>query len=150
MSRIINYLMLFLWSVIMISCGKKVIESKADAMHVTKQVEKFAPVTIQYSENLLDENETAALKKIVEAAKYMDEIFLRQVYENNVKIREVSFMLRQGIVEGLTLVQTQVDIHQHFPELEIGHLLRCYLDCLVQGDAGFQHGMHMPGKEYPV
>ncbi|MBD3287378.1 peptidase, partial [candidate division KSB1 bacterium] len=74
------------------ACGdNKVIKSKADIEYVEAQLEKFAPVTIKYDETILDSSETEALKKIVEAAKYMDEIFLRQVYNKNVAIREALF-----------------------------------------------------------
>ena len=72
----------------MANCSKKPIRSKADPAYVKAQVEKFTPVTISYEENILDERETEALKKIVEAAKYMDEIFLRQVYSKNDAIKE--------------------------------------------------------------
>ncbi|HDI52047.1 MAG TPA: peptidase [Bacteroidetes bacterium] len=75
-------------TVILAGCGKKVIQTRADATYVAEQVAKFVPVTIKYDQSLLDENETKALKKIVEAAKYMDEIFLRQVYSKNESIRE--------------------------------------------------------------
>jgi hypothetical protein len=70
------------------NCSRKAVKSKADVQHVAEQVIKFAPVTIEYDSTLLDGNETKALLKIVEAAKYMDEIFLRQVYSKNAAIRE--------------------------------------------------------------
>ena len=79
---------LFIAAVTIAGCGKKTIQSKADAAYVAEQAAKFAAVTINYDQSLLDENETEALKKIVEAAKYMDEIFLRQVYSKNVKIKQ--------------------------------------------------------------
>jgi hypothetical protein len=69
-------------------CGKKVIHSKADPDYVNKQRAKFAPVTIHFDTTLLDENETKTLKKIIEAAKIMDNIFLQQVYSKNQEISD--------------------------------------------------------------
>ena len=79
---------LLLGIILFIGCSKNPIQSKADVQYVKEQVKKFAPVTIQYDQNLLDDHETATLKKIVEAAKYMDEIFLRQVYSDNAVIKD--------------------------------------------------------------
>lgn len=69
------------------NCGKSSIQSKATIDYVKEQVSKFVPVYIDYDKTLLDENETKALKAILEAAKYTDEIFLRQVYQHNEAIR---------------------------------------------------------------
>lgn len=85
MYRIVMFLSILM--VVFIGCSKKAIQSKADPSYVSAQIAKFAPVTITYDQSLLDENETRALKKIVEAAKYMDEIFLLQVYSKNEAIR---------------------------------------------------------------
>jgi len=82
------FLILLIIAAMMVSCGKKNIQSKADAEHVTAQVNKFVPVTLTYDTTILDENETLALKKIVQAAQYMDEIFLNQVYSKNPVIRQ--------------------------------------------------------------
>lgn len=88
MSRASTILVFLLTAGILISgCEKKAIQTKADATYVAEQVAKFTPVTIKYDRSLLDENETKALKKIVEASKYMDEIFLHQVYSQNEAIR---------------------------------------------------------------
>jgi hypothetical protein len=66
-----------------VGCGKKVIESTAEVTEVAAQVNKFAPVHLRFDPKLLDANETAALEKIVQAATFMDEIFLNQVYSQN-------------------------------------------------------------------
>ena len=81
-------LMVIVIGALMTGCGKDVIQSKASMEYVKEQVAKFEPVYISYDETLLDEDETKALEAIVEAAKYMDEIFLRQVYSDNVAIRD--------------------------------------------------------------
>ncbi len=89
MKRLLKAVLLFVSAgVIMIGCEKKIIQSKADLAYVTQQAGKFAPVTIKYDATILNENETQALKKIVEAAKLMDEIFMRQVYSQNIMLRD--------------------------------------------------------------
>ncbi len=70
-----------------------VIEDYADIQYVKGQIAKLAPVEIAVDPSLLNENDKAVLAKLVEAAKLMDEIFLRQVYSRNVAIREA---LQQG------------------------------------------------------
>lgn len=50
---------------------------------VKKQMEKLAPVEIGFDSSGLTENDKKALDLIVKAAKYMDKIFLRQVYIKN-------------------------------------------------------------------
>ena len=61
--------------------------------HVNAQLEKFKPVKIDYDPSILSANDKKALDKLVEAARLMDEIFLRQVWSGNVKLR--------GELEGL-------------------------------------------------
>ena len=80
---------LFVATLLVSGCEKKVVQTKADTAYVAEQVAKFVPVAIEYDRSLLDENETKALKKIVEASKYMDEIFLHQVYSRNEALRTV-------------------------------------------------------------
>jgi len=88
MSRASTVLICLLVVTILTSgCGKKAIQTKASPAYVAEQVAKFTPVTIKYDRSLLDENETKALKKIVEASQYMDEIFLHQVYSRNEALR---------------------------------------------------------------
>lgn len=70
-----------------------VIEDYADIQYVKGQIAKLAPVEISVDPSLLNENDKAVLAKLVEAARLMDEIFLRQVYSRNVAIREA---LQQG------------------------------------------------------
>lgn len=56
--------------------------------HIKNQLAKFTPVKIDYDENLLSAGDKKALEKLVEAARVMDEIFLRQVWSGNVKLRD--------------------------------------------------------------
>ncbi|MCB0293180.1 MAG: peptidase, partial [Calditrichaeota bacterium] len=68
-----------------IGCTAKepVIKATADVADVKQQLEKFAPVEIAYDGSQLSEGDHQALLKLVEAAKLMDQIFLRQVYDKN-------------------------------------------------------------------
>ncbi len=92
--KIVIFLLIF--PLFFISCEKKE-KPKGDAMGiikkyeridiVKKQVEKMAPVEIACDSSGLSENERKALDLIVKAARYMDEIFLRQAYSKNEAIR---------------------------------------------------------------
>lgn len=92
--KIVIFLLIFPF--FFMSCEKKE-EPKGDTMGIIKkyekidivktQVEKMAPVEIAYDSTGLSENEKKALDLIVKAARYMDEIFLRQVYSKNEAIR---------------------------------------------------------------
>lgn len=81
------FLVLLLAAVVIAGCGTGAVKSKAATDTVQAELDKFAPVTLSYDAALLDSTETAALKKIVAAAKYMDQIFLTQVYAENEAIR---------------------------------------------------------------
>lgn len=52
------------------------------------ELARYAPVEIGYQSDLLSVPEKAALAKIVAAAHEMDEIFLRQVWDGNVALRD--------------------------------------------------------------
>lgn len=54
--------------------------------HVKNQVKKLAPVEISCDFSSLAPNEQKALELILEAARFMDKIFLRQVFEGNEQI----------------------------------------------------------------
>ncbi|MCH7675689.1 hypothetical protein IH879_12150 [candidate division KSB1 bacterium] len=56
--------------------------------NVGEILEKFAPTEITADISLLPENERQALSKLIEASKYMDEIFLRQAWEKNPEYRQ--------------------------------------------------------------
>lgn len=56
---------------------------KADLSHVQNQLNKFAPVDIDYDRSILSEKDQQVVEKLVEASKYMDNIFLNQVYSKN-------------------------------------------------------------------
>jgi hypothetical protein len=52
------------------------------------ELSRFAPVDIRYDESILSMPEKEALGKLVEAARVMDEIFLRQVWAGNITMRD--------------------------------------------------------------
>lgn len=56
--------------------------------NVGELLEKFSPTEITTDISFLPENERKALSKLVEASKYMDEIFLRQAWEKNPEYRQ--------------------------------------------------------------
>jgi len=56
--------------------------------HVNAQLLKFKPVKIDYDPSILSAGDKKALEKLVEAARLMDEIFLRQVFKGNVELRD--------------------------------------------------------------
>ncbi len=94
MYRVSNILIILFIIVFFISgCAETAIQTKADPNSVAEQIAKFAPVIIQYDHNLLDENETKALKEIVEASRFMDDIFLNQVYGQNEAIQKQLLVL---------------------------------------------------------
>jgi hypothetical protein len=69
--------------------GKKVppaIQDYENINTVKAQLAKLAPVEIAYDASGLTENEQKVLKLLVKAAKYMDKIFLMQVYKKNFRI----------------------------------------------------------------
>lgn len=69
--------------------GKKVplvIKDYENIDTVKTQMAKLAPVEITYDASNLTDNEKKVLKLLVKAAKYMDKIFLTQVYKKNFRI----------------------------------------------------------------
>lgn len=80
------------------SCGKKgettmtettnIITDFKQIDEVKKQNGSLAPVEIAFDDSQLDENEKKALALMVKAAKYMDKIFLHQVYSKNEAIEK--------------------------------------------------------------
>lgn len=57
-------------------------------MDIKAQIAKFAPVEIRVDKKLINSEQKKLVDELVKAAHYMDEIFLRQVWSGNVKMRE--------------------------------------------------------------
>ena len=55
---------------------------------VARRVEQFAPVEIDFDESLLDEHERVVAKNLVQASDVLGEIFLLQVWRNNLDYEE--------------------------------------------------------------
>jgi len=53
-----------------------------------KEIDKFVPVNLEFDKTLINDNQKQVLLHLIEAAKLMDEIFLRQVYSKNVILRD--------------------------------------------------------------
>jgi hypothetical protein len=66
----------------------KIIRNHLPTEEVNRRLQQFVPVEISYDDSALSEGDKAALFKLVQAAKLMDEIFLRQVYSKNPQIRK--------------------------------------------------------------
>ena len=76
-------------SLIFMGCEKQTEqteESKQMTM-VEETIAKFAPTELNYDANSLDERQKMVVKKLYEASKIMDEIFLEQVYSKNDQIK---------------------------------------------------------------
>jgi len=88
--RVLNLFIVMLLGAIMIGCEKKepLIQDYLDVNELKTRLGKFIPVEIGYDESSLGAGDRQALLKMVQAAKLMDEIFLRQVYDQNPAIRE--------------------------------------------------------------
>ena len=59
--------------------GEEMIKGKT----IDERMAPYAPVELKVPWDLLDENQTAVLEKLFRASKVMDELFLRQVSEDN-------------------------------------------------------------------
>ncbi|HFE52452.1 MAG TPA: peptidase, partial [Bacteroidetes bacterium] len=69
-------------------CAKKEAFVKADVNHVKAQLAKLAPVELGAEVDRLPPQRQELVKKLVQASRLMDEIFLRQVYAKNLEIRD--------------------------------------------------------------
>jgi hypothetical protein len=97
--KFIHFFLVFALVLSLTNCGKKeetqmtdtqktpsVIKDYENIETVKIQVEKLAPVEISYDASNLTDNQKKILKLLVKAAKYMDKIFLIQVYKKNFPI----------------------------------------------------------------
>jgi hypothetical protein len=63
-----------------------VVPGEGTVKHVRSQFRKYAPVRIAANAWLISKKDTAVVGELIKAADLMDEIFLRQVWEDNPKI----------------------------------------------------------------
>src|SRR6266851_2627035 len=66
----------------------KVSESKAPASPLETKIRQFAPTDLTADASHLSENDRKALDKLIEAAKLLDPLFLRQVWTGNEALRK--------------------------------------------------------------
>jgi len=55
---------------------------------VTEALAQYVPVRLEYDASGLSDKERQIIQKLIQAAKYIDEIFWRQAYHRNVELRE--------------------------------------------------------------
>jgi hypothetical protein len=63
-------------------------QSKDDIDMMKEKIAQFVPTEIRYDESILDDRQKKVVENLYLAAQLMDEIFLRQVYSENLEIRE--------------------------------------------------------------
>ena len=73
-------------SIMFFSCQKKLITEKASMEYVQNQLDKLTPVTLTHDLSYMPAKEIQAIRLLVKAATYMDELFLSQVYHGNPEI----------------------------------------------------------------
>ncbi len=86
--NLIFILGILVMSILTLNCKRSMELQKIDLQHVKKQLEKFAPVTIAFDKSILSDKDQQVVKKLVEASKLIDKIFLRQVYSKNESIKK--------------------------------------------------------------
>ncbi|MEJ2319621.1 MAG: hypothetical protein P8Y21_09790 [Gemmatimonadales bacterium] len=100
-----------------------------------RRVGQFAPVTLTFDEALLDPGQKTALKKLVEASDYLDDIFLEQVWRGGHRALASGSSGRPGGVHVL--------LHGH--RAGRGRDRRGSLLAGVPGSAGTGSGGHARG-----
>ena len=66
----------------------RVSDSKASTSSLSKKIRQFAPTDVTADTAQLSENDRKALTKLVEAAKLLDPLFLRQVWSGNEALKK--------------------------------------------------------------
>lgn len=69
-----------------ISCNNKKTENRSNELEA--KINQYSKTSINYNESLLDENQKVVVQKLYEAAKIIDELFLEQVYDKNLEIKD--------------------------------------------------------------
>ena len=76
---------------ITISCTEKQKQSpqneNEEIVMLKETISKFVPVEIKYDKSLLNEREKIVLEKLYDASKFIDSIYLDQVYSKNTQIK---------------------------------------------------------------
>jgi hypothetical protein len=87
-----------------------------------ERLKLYAPVEISYDESVLSEPEKEALKKLVQAARLMDEIFLTQVWSGNPDMKKMLKMMMKKVQEPGVPKEDADHINDlwHFYKINIG------------------------------
>ncbi len=84
-----TFLILFTIALIFnFGCKKEESKIKGSVKDMKAKVEQFKPVNIKYDSTILDSEQKIVVRKLYEASKLIDEIFLRQVYSKNPEIEK--------------------------------------------------------------
>jgi len=105
--------------------SKKSQVKHANLEELKKKLEMYAQVDITYDEAVLSEPEKTALIKLLHAAHIMDELFLRQVWEGNVAMRDkLKTASKKAVLTGTTLEEIkkaeQIQALYHFFRINFG------------------------------
>ena len=95
MRALLRILVLFTLILSFGGCMKKTVNAKMPVTQVRKELDKFAPVDFRVDLSYLDPKEVDVIRHLVKASQCMDEIFLRQVDEDNAKFRETLRVLNE-------------------------------------------------------
>ena len=76
--------MLFIFT----NCKKNESPQNSEQEKMQKKISQFVEVEVKYDESILDNNQKIIVKKLYEASKIIDDIFLEQVYSKNFEIRK--------------------------------------------------------------
>lgn len=81
---------LFLAAVVSFLLGSGIwaVSLAGDEMHIKEQIKKFVPVEIKVDPKLINAKQKKFMDELVKAAGFMNEIFLRQVWDGNVALRD--------------------------------------------------------------
>jgi hypothetical protein len=86
---LLSGMMILLMIFACLSCKKKGEEEELVQSEIAMKMERYSPTKIDFDDSILSEKDRMLVKKLVEASKIMDEIFLRQCYSKNLEIREM-------------------------------------------------------------
>jgi hypothetical protein len=66
-----------------LACKKQELLKEPTEMTLAQKISRFVPTTVTADRSSLKPNDVQALRKIIEASRLMDEIYLRQVWQKN-------------------------------------------------------------------
>lgn len=85
MKSLTKLVLIVVMTLILINCGDS---NKEESAELEKKIDQYAKTVLKYDANLLDDRQKIVVKKLYQAAKIMDDIFLDQVYSKNVEIKK--------------------------------------------------------------